>query len=266
MLKKSFYVLKGCLFIGVLASASVLASGEESEEEIAAQASRSVEAQQVPSPIQQHIDAADEETRAAWQELRRLEQETRHIHAENAVLSAQLASEADRQQRIHLALEALGETRAALPLIEQDMVRQLIHWIESDVPFLRDERIARVRAQQTNADVESAERIMSLLEIWRVELGYGHDIDTWRGRLVLADQPAREVEYLRVGRIGFYYLTPDGREGGVWSAESGEWQLLNDNARREVRNGLRIANEQRSPELLRLPLSVTAEERWSSHQ
>ncbi|AQU82110.1 MULTISPECIES: DUF3450 domain-containing protein [unclassified Halomonas] len=253
MLKRPFFALGGYWLAGVFVSASLMANDETVE-----QASRSVEAQQVQSAIQQQIDAADEETRAALEELRRLERETRQMETANAALSGRLASDAERQQRLSRALDTLNETRAALPLIEQDMTEQLINWIENDVPFLREERLARVKTAQADSGTESVERIVGLLEAWRVELDYGRNIDTWRGRLKLADTPLREVEYLRIGRIGFYYLTPDGREGGVWNTDSGEWQALDESARREVRNGLRIADDQRTPDLLRLPLSITA--------
>ncbi|AVI63177.1 DUF3450 family protein [Halomonas sp. GFAJ-1] len=261
MLKRPFFALGGCLLAGVLVSASLLAS-----DETVGQASQSVEAQQAQSAIQQQIDTADEETRAALEELRRLERETRQMDAANSSLSGRLASEAERQQRLSRALDTLSDTRAALPLIEQDMTQQLIRWIETDLPFLRDERLARVQTAQAGSGAESVERITDLLEAWRVELEYGRTIDTWRGRLAIEDMPAREVEYLRVGRIGFYYLSPDGREGGVWDVESGAWQALNESARREVRNGLRIADDQRTPGLLRLPLSITADEQQGGQQ
>lgn len=253
MLKRPFFVLRGCWLAGVLASGTLMASDETVD-----QAAQSVEAQQTQSAIQQQIDAADEETRTALEELRRLERETRQMEVANAALSGRLAAEAERQQRLGTALDTLNETRAALPLIEQDMTQQLVSWIESDLPFLREERLARVQPAQNEQVGDSVERITSLLEAWRVELDYGRDIDNWRGRLQLNGENPREVEYLRVGRIGFYYLTPDSREGGVWDAQSGEWQALSESARREVRNGLRIAAEQRTPDLLRLPLSITA--------
>nr|WP_284041259.1 DUF3450 family protein [Halomonas olivaria] len=252
-MKRPFFVLRGYWLAGLLASGTLMASDETMD-----QASQSVEAQQAQSAIQQHIDAADEETREALEELRRLERETRQMEAANAALSGRLVNEAERQQRLSVALDTLSETRAALPSIEQDMAQQLMNWIESDLPFLREERLARVQAAKDEQGAESVERIISLLETWRAELDYGRDIDNWRGRLKFADENPREVEYLRIGRIGFYYLTPDGREGGVWDAESGDWQALDESARREVRNGLRMADDQRTPDLLRLPLSITA--------
>ena len=252
MLKRPFFALRGCWLAGVLASGTLMASDETMD-----QAAQSVEAQQTQSELQQQIDSADEATRSAIEELRRLERETRQMEASNATLSSRLASEAERQQRLSQALDTLSDTRDALPMIEQDMAEQLTRWIESDLPFLTDERLARVESAG-NPEAGSAERIASLLEAWRAELAYGREVDSWRGRLVMEGASPREVEYLRIGRIGFYYLTPDGREGGVWDKEGGEWLALDEPARRQVRNGLRIANDQRTPELLQLPLSITA--------
>lgn len=221
------------------------------------QAAQSVEAQQVQSELQQQIDRADEATREQLEELRQLEQETRQMSASNAALSSRLGTEAERQQRLAQALDTLIDTRAALPAIEQDMAEQLTRWIESDLPFLRGERLARVEGVEISSQ-ESAERIAELLEAWRAELAYGRQVDSWRGRLQRDGGAPREVDYLRIGRIGLYYLTPDGREGGVWDQQRGEWLALEELARREVRNGLRIADDQRTPELLQLPLSITA--------
>ncbi|MFI8750736.1 DUF3450 domain-containing protein [Vreelandella lionensis] len=252
MLKRPFFALRGCWLAGVLVSGTLMASDETMD-----QAAQSVEAQQTQSELQQQIDSADEATRSAIEELRRLERETRQMETTNATLSSRLASEAERQQRLSQALDTLSDTRDALPMIEQDMAEQLTRWIESDLPFLTDERLARVESAG-NPEAGSAERIASLLEAWRAELAYGREVDSWRGRLVMEGASPREVEYLRIGRIGFYYLTPDGREGGVWDKEGGEWLALDEPARRQVRNGLRIADDQRTPELLQLPLSITA--------
>lgn len=252
MLKRPFYSSLGSLGVCLLASGSATASDETLD-----QVAQGVEAQQAQSALQQQIDEADEQTRSALEELRELERETRTLEASNAALSARLTDEAERQQQLGSALDTLSETRAALPVIEQDMTEQLTAFIESDLPFLREERLARVQDRQGDS---SAERIAQLLETWRAELDYGRAIDHWRGRLTLEQGAPREVEYLRIGRIGYYYLTPDGREGAVWETESGQWQALDERGRREVRNALRIADDQRTPELLYLPLSITAEQ------
>ncbi|OWV28441.1 DUF3450 domain-containing protein [Halomonas campaniensis] len=251
MLNRPFFALRGWWLAGVLVSGTLLAS-----EQAVAQAAESVEAQQAQAALQEQIDAADEQTREQLEELRRLERETRQLEAENASLSGRLAEEAARQQRLATALDTLEETRAALPVIEQNMSAQLSQWIERDLPFLREERLARVERQPDEQGQNTIERINGLLEAWRVELDYGQEMDSWRGRLN-QDGREREVDFLRIGRIGFYYLTPDGREGGVWSAQSGEWQSLDEEYLRELRSGLRMAEDQRAPDLLTLPLSIS---------
>lgn len=252
MLNRPFFALRGWWLAGALAGGTLLVS-----EQAMAQAAESVEAQQAQAALQEQIDAADEQTREQLEELRRLERETRQLEADNASLTGRLAEEAERQQRLAIALDTLEETRAALPVIEQNMSVKLSQWIESDLPFLREERLARVERQPDEQGANTIERINGLLEAWRVELDYGREMDSWRGRLS-QDGSEREVDFLRVGRIGFYYLTPDGREGGVWRAESRAWQPLDDEYLREVRNGLRMAEDQRAPELLTLPLSISA--------
>lgn len=251
MLDRPFFALRGWWLAGVLASGTLIAS-----DQAVAQAAESVDAQQAQAALQAEIDAADEQTREQLEELRRLERETRQLEADNASLAGRLAEEAERQQRLETALDTLEETRAALPVIEQNMSAQLSQWIEGDLPFLSEERLARVERQPDEQGQNSVERINGLLEAWRVELDYGREMDSWRGRL-RQEGRTREVDFLRIGRIGFYYLAPDGREGGVWSAEEGAWQPLSDNYLREVRNGLRIAEDQRAPELLTLPLSIS---------
>lgn len=256
VLKRPLTSWLGCMSACVLVSAHAVASDETVN-----QAAQSVEAQQTQSALQQRIDEADEQTRADIEELRALERANRELDTTNATLDARLLDEAERLERLESALATVSETRASLPDIEQDMSNQLAAFIESDLPFQREERLARVQAPQGDSSVE---RIEQLLEAWRLELDYGRDIDHWRGRLTREGGAAREVDYLRVGRIGFYYLTPDGREGAVWDKQQGEWQSLDERERREVRNGLRIADEQRSPELLNLPLSITAEQEGQS--
>lgn len=212
-----------------------------------------VESQRTQAALQEQIDQASDRTREALAELRDLESETRALRQQNRTRTHRLADEAERQLALARALDTLAHTREALPRIEHNMARQLRGFIERDMPFLAQERLARVEDDEALAP---AARIRRLLEAWRTELEYGREVDRWRGRLGNADGDAREVDFLRLGRIGWYYLTPDGREGGVWQAESREWQPLDEAGRREVRHGLLMARDQRAPELLTVPLSV----------
>ena len=155
-----------------------------------------------------------------------------------------------------LAPGALG---LAVPLAAE-MARSLEaleSMIADDLPFLERQRRARMidLRQALAADPLLAHELWEpLVAAWRQELAYGRDTDSWRGLLV--GDPDREVDYLRLGRVGLYFLTPDGREGGVWSLAEAGWRALEGAELAELRKGLAIVRERRAPALLALPVSL----------
>ncbi|MGC3874958.1 DUF3450 domain-containing protein [Halomonas sp. GXIMD04776] len=207
-----------------------------------------------PAAQQAKIDAADDETRKLLTELRRLEGNTRRLSAYNDELEQMVTHQADILEQRSKALASAKVIDESLPPLLRTLVQRLDSWVNHDMPFLRQERQARVANLEqmlVNPELDDAERLDRVLSAWRTELSYGRELDVWRGML----DEQREVDFLRLGRVGLYYLTPDGRTGGVWRSGKGEWQPLGEDARREVHNGLRIARDQRAPELLDLPVS-----------
>ena len=67
---------------------------------------------------------------------------------------------------------------------------------------------------------------------------------------------ARTVDFLRIGRLGLYYQTLDNEETGNWDKGDQQWEELEDEYRRSIRDGLRIARKQSPPTLLRLPVDA----------
>lgn len=241
--------LMSLLWLGFVAAAS--ADPDVREE--------AVQAQRSQAELQSRIDAADDDMRAMLEELRELEREERRLARENAELAPRVERQAESLNRREQALDTLEETREALPELQERMIDRLEQWVENDMPFLREERLARVASLRSRTgEVSSAEHWERIVEAWRAELEYGREVDAWRGYLGEGES-RREVDYLRLGRVGFYYLTPDGRAGRVWQHDAGSWAALDEVQRREVRNGLRIARDRRAPELLRVPLSQPLE-------
>ncbi|MCL7941156.1 DUF3450 domain-containing protein [Halomonas sp. ATCH28] len=219
------------------------------------------QAQRSQAELQARIDAADDETRELLRELRRVEAETRRLEARSDALAPRLERRGERLDSREAALATLAETREALPQLEQALVSRLRIWVERDLPFLKEERLARAEGLEAgldDPDASAAERLDRTLAAWRTELDYGRELDAWRGTLG-EEEARREVDFLRLGRVGLYYLTPDGREGGVWRADERRWQKLDEAGRAELRLGLRIARDQRAPELLTLPVSRSLE-------
>jgi hypothetical protein len=60
------------------------------------------------------------------------------------------------------------------------------------------------------------------------------------------------------------YRSPDGTEGGVWNRETKDWIPIEPRYLGAIRDGLRIARKQASPDLIRLPLPAPNNEREAS--
>jgi len=217
--------------------------------------------QETQRELQARIDAADDETRALLVRLREARQEAARLESYTAELTPLNADRAARIERQRTALENLEATRESLPGLLRQQVEELEDFIEQDLPFLKDERLARVqrlRDNLSNASLSNDERLDQLLNAWQQELSYGQGFDTWRAGLVGGEDT--EVQYLRVGRVGLYYLTLDGQHGGAWQARNGSWQVLDDSGLEALRKGISMARDQQAPSLVTLPLSVPVED------
>ncbi|MGM8930802.1 DUF3450 domain-containing protein [Salinicola halophyticus] len=251
-----------------LAAMSLAATGPASAQDSLSQSS--IQAQQTQAELQSRIDEADDATRDALERLRQANQQADRLESYNAELAPIVDNQAKRIAAEQKALAQISVTREALPGELRQMVEQLRAMIEADMPFLRDERLARVddlEQMLARDDDSQADKLQRIFSVWRTELDYGREMDQWSGPLdgsqseaaSQGSQMAREVDYLRVGRTGWYYVTPDDRAGGVWSVANGEWEALDGDQINEVRRGIRIAQDQSAPALLHLPASLTVE-------
>lgn len=251
----------GCALLACLAllgSAQVQAQDKGREGLV----EKSVEVQQNQAQLQQKIDAADDATREALRELRRVEREAQRLEAYNDELARQVDEQGKAVERRQRAVEQLANAEQRLPVLTRQLAARLERLVAADMPFLYDQRQARLASLNRMLDsgeLSAADKLDRVLAAWRAELDYGREVDAWQGSLKTQGD-SLEVDYLRLGRLGWYYLTPDGQQGGVWRSKEQAWQALDDEALGEVRKGLRIAREERVPAMLDLPLSVTPQQ------
>ena len=91
------------------------------------------------------------------------------------------------------------------------------------------------------------------VDAYQIEIDYGRSLGVERA--LVED---REVDVLRVGRIGLFFLSLDGENAGRWDAAGKKWELLDDDYRASLKKGLRIAREISAPDTLVLPMPVPA--------
>ncbi|GHB08210.1 hypothetical protein GCM10009038_01940 [Salinicola rhizosphaerae] len=256
------------MLIGLAAFSLAAAANDAAAQDSLSQAS--IQAQQAQAKLQQRIDSADDKTRQALQTLRQANQQAARLESYNQELAPVVESQAKRLATQRQALAQISVTREALPGEMRKMVEQLRQMIQADMPFLRQERLARVDDLDkllASDQASPSDKLKQIYSVWRTELDYGREMDQWSGPLDGAQsaessrnsQYTREVDFLRVGRSGWYYVTPDDRAGGVWSDADQQWEALNGDDIREVRRGIRIAEDQSAPSLLHLPASVRVE-------
>ncbi|TVP87379.1 MAG: DUF3450 domain-containing protein [Pseudomonadaceae bacterium] len=209
---------------------------------------------------QQRIDALDDASREALQRYRDAVLQSRQLRDYNERMTAMVEGQRSELDSLEEQLASIEQTqRAVLPLLHQ-MVSSLEQFVALDLPFLPEERntrISQLHSLLDRADVSVAEKYRRVIEAYQIESDYGRTLEAWRGTLE-DDQGHRTVEFLRLGRVMLYYQSLDGREQGYWDADAENWASLPGSYRRALEQGIRIARQQQTPELLRLPLKPVA--------
>jgi small-conductance mechanosensitive channel len=211
---------------------------------------------------QQRIEQLDDATRLALERYRQAIAQREQLVEYNARLADMVNAQAEELEAFEAQLNSIEDTqRELLPLMRR-MYASLEQFIALDLPFLseeRGERLAQLDNLLKSANVSVAEKYRRLVEAYQIESDYGRTLEAWRGTLN-ENEPVRVVDFLRLGRVMLFYQTLDGREQGYWDAQTNAWKALPDSYRRTLEQGLKIARQQQTPVMLRLPLPPVSEQ------
>lgn len=150
---------------------------------------------------------------------------------------------------------------AVNPLLEHT-VKRLETFIAQDQPFLsteREERIQNIKKALADPHVEQAEQLRRVLETLEVETGYGSGIEIDNEDVVLEGQALR-AETVRAGRLGYYCISPDKKQVGIWSPNHKEFVAVSDADKQAVLSLQTIARRKQIVEVTPLPLAVEVTE------
>jgi len=145
--------------------------------------------------------------------------------------------------------------RELLPLLNK-MVDGLDAFVQSDIPFSLDVRqkgIQQLRSSMAGAGSLLSDQYRQIFSLYQIEDGYGRGYEAYTGSLEV-DGNTLTVDYLRIGRLGFYYQTKDGKSTAMWNKSQSKWIALPKEYSRHIRKAIRIASKTMAPELIRLPL------------
>lgn len=147
--------------------------------------------------------------------------------------------------------------RQITPLMER-MINGLETFVDLDVPFLlkeRRDRISFLRETMDRADVSVAEKFSQVMQAYQIENQYGTTIEAYSDEVDVGGG-LRAVDLLKFGRIILVYQTTDGQQTGVWDNQTRQWVTLGNEFQAAVRDGLRMARQTMTPNLVNLPVSA----------
>lgn len=202
------------------------------------------------------VDALAEQQQDLAQEYRTVLREIEGLKAYNRQISRQIELQEDELDTLSSSIsQATSVDRQILPLLLR-MLGALEQFVDLDMPFLpqeRAERIAFIKEAIDRVDVTVPEKFRQVLDAYKVELQFGRSIEAY-SEIINLDGADLEVDVLRLGRIGLYYQTLDGKETGMWNSQTQAWETLGSEYRTSVRQAVKVARKLTAPGLLSLPI------------
>ncbi|MDB2448370.1 DUF3450 domain-containing protein [Gammaproteobacteria bacterium] len=151
-------------------------------------------------------------------------------------------------------IELDNTNRGILPKLEE-MVLTLESIIQNDIPFLLDERFARIQDLKEillQSNISTSEKFRRVFEAYQIENEYGRTIESYRDEIDV-DGVKYNVEIFRLGRVGLYGRTSDGKYNAMFSKQENQW-IKQKGIDNELVVALKIARKELPPSLIKLPV------------
>lgn len=216
------------------------------------------QANQIAQASQARIDKTADATSKLYTEFKTVLKTNAGLRAYNAQQRRVIAKQEEEIEKIKVSIGQIDEIkRQVIPLME-DMVKDLSEFVELDIPFQIDDRRDRIASLSDVIDdpnVSDPERFRVILEAYKAEVQYGRSINAYEDTL----EDGRSVNFVRVGRVAFYYQTKDGKETATWDQNSRSWVKLGDEYSTPVKQLIRMARSQMPFDVLTLPVKAPAQ-------
>ena len=211
---------------------------------------------QLAQESQERVNQVVEGARSLTDQYRAINKEIDGLKVYNRLMTAQTNGQTATLEDISLSMDQVDViNRQIFPLMER-MIDGIEQSIALDIPFLMEERTARVeplKDTMERSDVSVAEKFRKVMEAYQIENDYGSSNEYYTQSLSIGGT-VREYNMLRIGRIGLYFQSDDTSVTGWYNAETGEFEELGNEHRNEVRKGIRVARQLIAPELILLPV------------
>ena len=194
------------------------------------------------------VEELDDEKNQVIEQFRQIKREQQLADKYQQLLTKQVSQLEYSLSQIDEKQSLLRNTRMTLGPLMEEMVKSLENLVDAGAPFLLEERKARIdnlKTQMSDATRTQADNILSILDAYQVELSYGYTTESWQAKL-----DGKLVNFVRVGRLGFYYYTPDESLAASWQQG---WQPLSTDWIPNIKQAAAVASGTQLPSILTLP-------------
>lgn len=210
---------------------------------------------------QAKVDDITNETRQVVAQYRQLLRQIESTQIYNKQIQRLIDQQQKKIESLNSDISRVTSINREITPLMMEMLDGLDRFVSADVPFRKEEREKRIenlRDMMDRADVSTAEKFRRVLEAYQIENEYGRTMQAYSGALE-KDGQTLQVDYLQVGRIAFLYVTGDNSEAGVWDQNAGPnggWVTLDKSMISNIRQGISIALDQVTPDLITLPIAA----------
>lgn len=188
--------------------------------------------------------------------LRSLEAEREHLSEVKdrtiKAIETEQALIAEAKRKIREA----ARIREGLESYLASVVKELEAFIQQDLPFLKEEREARLASISdtlSHSEKTAAEKYRRAMEALQVETEYGRTVEVYQETVDIEGQPIL-MDIFRLGRLSLFCQSPDGKMVGHYDRTAGQWIELPSKYRQEINKAVDMARKQRTVDLVRLPI------------
>lgn len=207
---------------------------------------------------QEKITDLSVETQELLGEYRLVLQQIDRLIAYNDYVERLITDQEEQIVNINRQLQDFALIERGIVPLMLESIETLDRFIDLDVPFLleeRKDRVNRLRVIMNESDITVSEKFRQIMDAYQIETSFGSDIEAYTGFLDINGE-SKQVDFLRIGRTSLTYQTPDQKETGFWNKQTQQWEDLPRKYTDYVKEGLRIAKKQITPDLIQLPVEA----------
>lgn len=249
-------VLRSALVMSTLVALNPAQHAHGQSAAVDAVISEQVKAEEAAKASQKKVAQLDEEASRMLAEYRQMLAESQSLKLYNQQLEQQVTSQQAEVDTINRQLGEIETTSREVQPMMQRMVATLADFVKLDIPFLPEERSARVaqlKELMTRADISVSEKYRRIVEAYQIEIEFGRTIEAYQGKV-----GDKTVDFLRAGRVALLYQTLDGKETGYWDADAKTWRA-DSGYRDAIKAGLKVAKKQAAPDFITVAVHAPKE-------